>query len=65
MSPLLARHGLQLISGWYSGFLGYRSPEAEWEAAADQLRLLEACGCNVLVYAECSRIPQTAPWDQP
>jgi len=32
MSPLLARHSLQLISGWYSGFLGYRSPEAEWEA---------------------------------
>jgi inosose dehydratase len=65
LSSLLSRYGLRLISGWYSGFLADRSPEAEWEAAADHLRLLEACGSDVLVYAECSRIPQTAPWDQP
>jgi inosose dehydratase len=65
LSSLLSRYGLRLISGWYSGFLADRSPEAEWEAAAGHLRLLEGCGCDVLVYAECSRIPQTAPWDQP
>lgn len=65
LAPLLSRYGLRLISGWYSGFLADRSPEAEWEAAADHLRLLEGCGCDVLVYAECSRIPQAAPWDQP
>jgi inosose dehydratase len=65
LSSLLSRYGLRLISGWYSGYLADRSPEAEWEAAAGHLRLLEACGCDVLVYAECSRIPQTAPWDQP
>jgi inosose dehydratase len=65
LSSLLARYGLQLVSGWYSGFLLERSPEAEWEAAADHVGLLEACGSDVLVYAECSGIPQTSPWDQP
>jgi inosose dehydratase len=63
--PLLSRYRLQLVSGWYSGYLVDRSPEAEWEAAAEHLRLLEGCGSDVLVYAECSRIPQNSPWDQP
>jgi inosose dehydratase len=65
LSSLLARYGLRLISGWYSGHLADRSPEAEWDAAAAHLRLLEGCGCDVLVYAEHSRMPQSAPWDQP
>jgi inosose dehydratase len=63
--PLLSRYRLQLVSGWYSGFLVERSPEVEWQAAAAHVRLLEACGSPVLVYAECSGIPKNAPWDQP
>ncbi len=65
LSPRLANHGLCLVSGWYSGFLADRSTDAEWEAAADHVRLLEGCGADVLVYGECGRLPPNFSWDQP
>ena len=46
LSPKLSEYGLQLAAGWYSGFLAERSLEAEWNAAADHIRLLEGCGCR-------------------
>ena len=54
--PKLSGYGLRLIGGWHSGFLCERSVEAEWDAAAGQVRLLEECGSQVLVYGECGGI---------
>jgi inosose dehydratase len=63
--PKLASYGLQLVTGWHSGFLTERSVEAEWKAAADHVELLEECGCAVLVYGECGLMPGDSPWDEP
>src|SRR5262249_30841630 len=55
LQPLLAHHGLRLISGWYSGRLLERSlAEEELEAVEPHRALLAAMGCTVLVYAETS-----------
>jgi inosose dehydratase len=60
----LSSYGLQLAPGWHSGFLSERSVEAEWKAAADHVRLLEDCGCQVLVYGECGMLEGVSPWDE-
>jgi inosose dehydratase len=52
LRPLLAYHGLRLISGWYSGRLLERSVGEELEAVEPHRALLAAMGCTVLVYAE-------------
>ena len=52
LRPLLARHGLALISGWFSGGLLVRSLAEEIEAVAAHLDLLAAMGCGVMVFAE-------------
>jgi inosose dehydratase len=52
LRPLLARRGLRLISGWYSGRLLERSVAEELEAVEPHRVLLAAMGCTVLVYAE-------------
>ena len=52
LRPILDRHGLALISGWYSGRLLDRSVEDEIAAIAPHRDLLTALGSNVLVYAE-------------
>jgi inosose dehydratase len=49
---ILKRHGLSLISGWYSGRLLGRSVAEEIAAIEDHCALLAAMGCAVLVYAE-------------
>jgi inosose dehydratase len=63
--PKLSSFGLQLATGWHSGFLSERSVEAEWKGAADHVRLLEECGCQVLVYGECGLMEGDSPWDEP
>lgn len=65
LRPLLDAHGLDLVSGWYSGFLADRGVEEEWGAARAHVRLLRDMGCAVLVYGECGRMPGGAPLDQP
>lgn len=52
LAPLLARHGLALISGWYSAALLERETGAEIAALAPHLELLKAFGCPVMVFAE-------------
>jgi inosose dehydratase len=52
LRPLLARHGLALVSGWFSGGLLVRSLAEEIEAVAGHLELLAAMGCRVMVFAE-------------
>lgn len=52
LRPILAKHSLDLVSGWYSSRLLERSVEAEKEAVAAHLTLLADMKCPVMVYAE-------------
>jgi inosose dehydratase len=54
LRPLLARHGLALVSGWYGGHLLGRPLAAEIDAIGAHLGLLSEMGCAVMVYAEVS-----------
>lgn len=48
----LAAHGLECVSGWYSGRLAGRPLEEEVRAVEPHLRLLAENGSQVLVYGE-------------
>jgi inosose dehydratase len=52
LRPILARHGLDLVSGWYGAHLVTRSAKEEIAAIQDHLRLLVDMGSAVLVFAE-------------
>ena len=52
LRPILARHSLDLVSGWYSAQLCRRSVTEELDAIAGHLDLLAAMGCPVMVFAE-------------
>jgi len=52
LHPLLERHALRLVSGWYSAHLARRSVAEEAKNVDAHLRLLEAMGCGVMVFAE-------------
>jgi|SRR5579883_406788 inosose dehydratase len=52
LRPILARHGLALVSGWYSARLLERSAAEEIRAVEAHLRLLSDMGCAVMVFAE-------------
>lgn len=52
LGPRLARHGLALVSGWYSLRLLERDVDAEYEAMRAHATLLAASGCDVMVVAE-------------
>lgn len=54
LRPILERHRLDLISGWYSGRLLDRSLAEEMAAIEAHLALLVGMECAVLVYAETS-----------
>ncbi|WP_116368210.1 myo-inosose-2 dehydratase [Parahaliea mediterranea] len=54
LAPLLARHNLALVSGWYSLRLLQRSVAREIAAVQPHLRLLREMGCAVMVCAEVS-----------
>lgn len=55
LGPILQRHGLALVSGWYSSRLLERSVEDEKQAVEAHLNLLSTLGGTVMVYAEVSR----------
>jgi inosose dehydratase len=59
LRPLLEKHGLVLISGWYSADLLRRSAEQEIEAVQEHLNLLAAMDCKVMVFAEGSGTVQS------
>ena len=61
LRDVLARHDLELVSGWYSGRLGERSAEAEIAAADAHLTLLADNGATVVVYGEVGGSIQGAP----
>lgn len=52
LGPLLAGHGLVLVSGWYSARLLERDADAEFAAMQDHFTLLKSLGCEVMVVAE-------------
>jgi inosose dehydratase len=52
LRPLLDRHRLQLVSGWYSAQLCRRSADEEATHVESHLSLLAAMGCAVMVFAE-------------
>jgi len=54
LAPLLERHELALVGGWYSAGLLSRSAEAEIEALQSHLALLKAMHCTVFILAETS-----------
>jgi inosose dehydratase len=62
LRPILQRHGLQLVSGWFSGLAFEREPAAEWEALLPHLTLLRDMGCRHVVYADVSGRAEDALW---
>jgi len=52
LGPILAKHDVRLVSGWYSGELLTRSVEEEIEAVQPHLTLLRELGAKVMVFAE-------------
>ena len=54
LRPVLDRHQLALVSGWYSANLLTRDASAELAAMRPHLTLLRELGCNVLVLADTS-----------
>ena len=61
LSAVLSRHGVALVSGWYSGRLARRSVAEEIAAVERHLDLLASCGANVMVYGEVADSIQGAP----
>src|SRR3712207_3403245 len=55
LGPILKRHGLELVSGWYDGRILEREVEAEFEAVRPHLSLLRDLGSSVVIYADTSR----------
>jgi inosose dehydratase len=54
LRPLLARHGLSLVSGWHGAHLRTRPAREEIDAMQADVQLLEDMGCSVMVFAEAS-----------
>ena len=54
LRPILERHRLTLVSGWYSARLLERSVDDEIHALSNHRDLLRALGCPVMVFAEIS-----------
>ena len=52
LKPMLAAHGISLVSGWYSGRLLDRDSTSEITALRTHASLLAEMGCNVLIFAE-------------
>ncbi len=52
LGPILISHGLDLVSGWFSGKLLTRSVQEEIIAIQPHLHLLKNLNANVMVYCE-------------
>lgn len=52
LKPILDRHGLAFVSGWYSARLMERDAAAEIAAMQGHLDLMVGMGCPVMVFAE-------------
>jgi inosose dehydratase len=54
LGPILARHRLKLVSGWFDGRILERDVAAEFAAIEPRLMLLRDLGCTHVVYADTS-----------
>jgi inosose dehydratase len=54
LGPILERHELALVSGWYSANLLQRDAAEELNAMRPHMALLRKLGCTVLILAETS-----------
>lgn len=64
LGPILKRHELDLVSGWYSSELLTRTAEEEIEAVQDHLHLLKTLGAKAMVFCEvtdCVHGDQSTP----
>ena len=55
LAPILDRHRLQLVSGWFDGGILDREVEEEFDRILPHLTLLRDLGCKIVVYADTSR----------
>lgn len=55
LGPILAAHGLELVSGWYDGRILEKDVDAEFAAIEPHLTLLRDLGAKHVVYADTSR----------
>lgn len=55
LGPILAAHGLELVSGWYDGRILEKEVDDEFAAIEPHLTLLRDLGANHVVYADTSR----------
>jgi inosose dehydratase len=62
LKPIMARHGLDVISGWYDGRCAEKDVAAEMESIGPHLALLKAMGCRHVVYADTSLGRHGAIW---
>ena len=62
LRPILDRHGLALVSGWYDGRCAEKEVSAEFDAIGPHLELLRDMGCVHVVYADTSRGRHGAIW---
>ncbi|MFC5474791.1 myo-inosose-2 dehydratase [Paraherbaspirillum soli] len=61
LRAVLARHGLECVSGWYSGHLANASVEDEIANVGPHLRLLAQNGAKVMIYGEVANAIQGRP----
>src|SRR5262249_22674349 len=62
LKPIMARHGLEVISGWYDGRCAEKDVAAEMDAIGPHLALLKAMGSSYVVYADTSLGRHGAIW---
>jgi inosose dehydratase len=63
LKPIMQRHGLAVISGWYDGRCDEKDVSAEMDAIGPHLQLLKDMGSAHVVYADTSRGRHGAIWD--
>jgi inosose dehydratase len=55
LSPILARHGIAVCGGWFSGLILDGDMEAEKDRIAAQMDFFKAAGAPCIVYGETAR----------
>ena len=63
LKPIMRKHGLDLVSGWYDGRIAEREVDAEMDAIRPHLQLLKDMGCRYAVYADTSLGRLNAIWE--
>ena len=62
LKPIMQRHGLAVISGWYDGRCDEKDVGEEMDAIGPHLQLLKDMGSTHVVYADTSRGRHGAIW---